>query len=319
MKRLFSFAACLVAAIFFVKADGETSPQERYIKKFSGIAVSEMQRTGVPASITLAQGMLESGYGLSTLAVQGHNHFGIKCHSSWKGKKLFHDDDQSKECFRAYPTDAQSFKDHSDFLRYWDRYKFLFELDPTDYKAWAHGLKKAGYATDPAYAGKLIKLIEDYKLFRFDSEPSTGETISVPETPLQAEKQSESSIEASEHYSYSLVRQQYRRNGVRFVYAQEGETFASIAADNKLFLKEILRFNEVSAEATLTPGSPVYLQRKKKYAASGIEMYVFSEGETLHSVCQRFAIQQKSILKLNDLPEGYQPSEGDKIILRKVR
>ena len=144
-------------------AKGGRSPQEIYIDQFASLAVEEMYRTGVPASITLAQGLLESRYGLSELAVKGNNHFGIKCHNNWKGKKMYYDDDRRGECFRKYPSPEQSYRDHSDFLRYRDRYKFLFDYKITDYKAWARGLKKAGYATDPAYPSKLINLIEEYK------------------------------------------------------------------------------------------------------------------------------------------------------------
>ena len=139
----------------------QKSPQEIYIEQFATLAVEEMYRSGVPASITLAQGLLESRYGLSELAVKGNNHFGIKCHNNWTGKKIYYDDDAKGECFRKYPSPEQSYRDHSDFLRYRDRYKFLFDLDITDYKGWAYGLRKAGYATDPAYPTKLIRLIEN--------------------------------------------------------------------------------------------------------------------------------------------------------------
>ena len=147
------------------------SPIEKYIAQWAPTAVREMYRSGVPASITLAQGILESRYGLSTLAADGNNHFGIKCHKDWTGKKQYHDDDAKGECFRVYDTADESFRDHSDFLRYRDRYKFLFDLETTDYKSWAYGLKKAGYATDPGYPGKLIKYIEDYKLYEYDTMP----------------------------------------------------------------------------------------------------------------------------------------------------
>lgn len=302
---------------FLAVAAGDT-PQERYIEKYSAIAVSEMQRTGVPASITLAQGMLESRNGLSSMATDGNNHFGIKCHNDWKGKRMYYDDDAPHECFRVYRSAEESFRDHSDFLRYWDRYKPLFELSPTDYKGWAHGLRKAGYATDPAYAAKLIKLIETWNLQRFDTG-SAGQVIAVPEAPLAMEKHSVRRIASGERYTYSLSRQVYERNGVRFVYSEQGETWESIAATFNLFPKEILRFNDLTVSSPLPRGSVVYLQKKKRYAASGMEMYVFSAGENLRDVCQRFAVQQKSIVKLNGLPEGYVPAEGDRIMLRKVR
>ena len=302
----------------FAAADGDTA-QDRYIAKYSAIAISEMQRSGIPASITLAQGMLESRYGLSSMATDGNNHFGIKCHRDWKGKKMYYDDDAPHECFRVYRSAEESFRDHSDFLRYWDRYKPLFELDPTDYKGWAHGLKKAGYATDPAYATKLIKIIEQYKLYRFDTG-SAGETIAVPTAPLVLEKQTVTKVAVSgERYTYSLNRPLYKRNGVRFIYSQQGETWESIAQGQGLFLKELLAFNDLSQSTPLPRGTVVYLQRKKRQAARGMEMYVFSEGECLRDVCQRFAVRQASVVKLNGLPEGWVPQEGDRVILRKVR
>ena len=161
-------------------------PQEAYISRYSALAVYEMYRSGVPASITLAQGMLESGNGLSELAVKGNNHFGIKCHNNWTGGKMYHDDDAKGECFRKYTAPEHSYRDHSDFLRYRDRYKFLFDLEITDYKGWAHGLKKAGYATDPSYPSKLIKLIETYQLYLYDAKPATyGQEEVVVEKPVR--------------------------------------------------------------------------------------------------------------------------------------
>ena len=184
MKK-FLIALCLLPALLCLAA-GDDTPQERYVKKYAQMAVQEMIRSGVPASITLAQGMLESGNGLSKLATKGNNHFGIKCHKGWEGKSMRQDDDARGECFRVYGSVADSYKDHSDFLRYRDRYKFLFDLERTDYRGWAYGLKKAGYATDPNYPAKLIKYIEDYNLSRFDVLQKAEEV----EVPLSALDQS---------------------------------------------------------------------------------------------------------------------------------
>lgn len=310
MKRL----ALIIAALLPVAslATGDT-PQEKYIAKYSGIAVKEMQRSGVPASITLAQGLLESRAGLSALASEGNNHFGIKCHN-WKGRVMYQDDDRRNDCFRVYRSAEESFRDHSDFLRYQDRYKSLFELRPSDYRGWARGLKKAGYATDPLYAEKLIKLIEDYSLYRFD-----GGVVVRPETPRRIEEQTVEVVPArsGETYYFSLERKLFKRNGVKFVEAQEGESLELIARNYNLFVKEILRFNDLSATHALQEGETVYIQAKKKYAAKGLDKYVFAEGESLHEVCQRFAVKEKSIIKLNGLPAGYVPAEGDEIKLRK--
>ncbi len=313
--RKFCLLLLSLAAVLAVAASD--TPQERYIAKWSAVAISEMQRAGIPASITLAQGLLESGAGLSSMATKGNNHFGIKCHRDWKGKKMYYDDDSAGECFRVYRSAEESFRDHSDFLRYNDRYKPLFELDPSDYKGWAHGLKKAGYATDPAYASKLIKLVEDYKLWQYDTGVPAE---AIPEPPLRIEKETvKKAVFKGEHYTFSLDRPVYTRNKVLFVNSIKGESYASIAEANNLFLRELLSYNDLSSPRDLEPGTVVYLQRKRNTAAKGLDMYVFAEGETLWEICQRFAVREKSVRKLNGLPAGYVPAEGDMIKLRKGR
>ena len=172
----------LLALLPFLLISAADTPQKAYIEKFAAYAVNEMYRSGIPASITLAQGMLESRNGLSDLAAKGNNHFGIKCHTDWKGATMRVDDETRGECFRVYDSAYQSFQDHSDFLRYRSRYHFLFDYDITDYKSWAYGLSKAGYATDPQYPAKLIKLIEENDLARFDGmKPSDFEKVEVLE------------------------------------------------------------------------------------------------------------------------------------------
>ena len=229
------------------------SHYEAYIQRYADIAVAEMYRSGVPASITLAQGLLESGIGRSELAVKGNNHFGIKCHNGWNGGKVYHDDDAKGECFRKYDTPEESYRDHSDFLRYRDRYKFLFDYEITDYKAWAYGLKKAGYATDPAYPKKLIGLIEEYDLHVYDTQSQTVSTIPLP--PTQIEQSQTVRINPKQQFRFSLSREMYSQNGVPFIYAVEGETYRSIAASRNLFLREILKFNDVSEDAPLNSGT----------------------------------------------------------------
>ena len=172
MKKLFIYIFVFVALLLPGVSNAQTA-QEKYISTYADLAVQEMYRSGVPASITLAQGMLESGNGRSELAQKSNNHFGIKCHNNWSGERVYHDDDAKGECFRKYSHPYQSYRDHSDFLRYRDRYKFLFDLKTTDYKGWAYGLKQAGYATDPNYATKLIKIIEDYKLYQYDTKTAS--------------------------------------------------------------------------------------------------------------------------------------------------
>ena len=302
----------ILLPLFFLVAATE-GPFEKYISKYSSLAVSEMQRTGVPASITLAQGLLESAAGESALAVKANNHFGIKCHNDWRGKKMHRDDDKVGECFRVYPNVEASYRDHSDFLRFRDRYKKLFELQPTDYMGWARGLKEAGYATDPNYADKLIKVIEDYDLYKFDSD------IEVPEAPLEFEKPVVvPSYVVREEYRFALTREVYEINGVPCIYAIEGDTYKSIAEANNLFLKELLRFNDLSKAEDLKGGEVVYLQPKKARAVRGSEKYIVGEdGESLRGIAQRFGVKLSALRRMNKLSADYVPAEGDTIILRR--
>ena len=370
MKKTLTVLFFLVAVILsFAASSG--SPQEKYIEKWASTAVREMYRSGVPASITLAQGLLESGFGNSELAVKGNNHFGIKCHSDWKGKSMKVDDDRKGECFRVYDDAEDSFRDHSDFLRYQDRYKFLFDFDTKDYESWAYGLKKAGYATDPSYPAKLIKNIEDFDLSRFDSMTQAEvsgkavirdrhedrEEASEPEITSQQEQESvmeqdkpvakkaehkseqrhtevipdvippspntiEQAVEvlpkASEEFHFSLSKRVYMRNGVPFVQAMVGETYSDVAKLNGLFLKEVLKFNDLSRDERLQPGTTVYLQMKKKQAEKGLDKYIVGEdGESLREICQRFAVRMKSVCKLNKFSPSHTLREGETILLRK--
>ncbi len=357
MKRImyiFLLSFCFMAASAFPSAAPDSSPQKKYIEQYSALAVEEMYRSGVPASITLAQGLLESRYGLSDLAVKGNNHFGIKCHN-WEGKKMYHDDDRKGECFRVYGSPEESFRDHSDFLRYRDRYKFLFDLEPTDYKAWANGLRKAGYATDPAYPQKLIRLIEEHGLHQYDTKPavwayeeaaeavaenaenmSKKEVRKAEKARRKAEKaerehpterpESPNSIEQAkpldsgkrETFHFALSRQAYSLNGVPFVRSVAGETYASIAAANNLFLKEILKYNDLDQDETLYPGTVVYLQAKKKQAAKGLEKHIVEgHNETLRNIAQRYALRLDMLCKMNGMSADRRLVEDEVIKLRK--
>ena len=321
MTTIISLFLCLSVTVSKAPKNGK-SPQEIYIEQYASLAVEEMYRSGVPASITLAQGLLESRYGLSELAVEGNNHFGIKCHNNWKGKKMYYDDDRKGECFRKYPSPEQSYRDHSDFLRYRDRYKFLFDYRITDYKAWAHGLKKAGYATDPAYPSKLIKLIEDYRLYDYDTKRksharSARKTEALPKSPNEIEQVEALTNEQRQDFHFSVARDVYTRNGVPFVRTSEGDTYADIAAANNLFLKELLRFNDLDKEVPLKPGTEVYLKPKKKQAVKGLEKHVVEDGETMQSISQRYGVRLKNLYKMNEMAEFDVPREGDIIKLRK--
>jgi hypothetical protein len=336
--RCFVKILLLATLLFAVSAESfAQSAQEKYIDAYAELAVQEMYRSGVPASITLAQGMLESGNGRSELALKANNHFGIKCHNGWLGGRVYHDDDAKGECFRKYAHVSQSYRDHSDFLRYRDRYKFLFDLEPTDYKGWAYGLKKAGYATDPSYPTKLIRLIEDYRLYQYDTKTAssgnsgrtegkkkgTGEKapevlVQRPLSPTVIEQAMPVSEQIRKKYfQFELAREMYSKNGVPFIYSSEGETYQSIAKAYGLFLKEILRFNDLQQSKTLRPGTVVYLQPKKNCAAKGLDMHVMESGETLRDIAQRYGVKLDKIYKLNGWYKGFKPKEGDCIKLRK--
>ncbi|MGN1226908.1 MAG: glucosaminidase domain-containing protein [Candidatus Cryptobacteroides sp.] len=300
MKR---FLICIFSLLgLWTLCSAQTNPKEEYIKKYSHIAVSEMKRTGVPASITLAQGLLESGAGKSRLATEANNHFGIKCHKNWTGKTISHDDDAKGECFRAYDKAEESFRDHSDFLRYNDRYKFLFDYEPSDYKSWCYGLKKAGYATDPNYATKLIGIVEDFNLTRFDNVKVEVESPDKLEKPVEVPSRELSSITYNEEYVFEVSRPVYKMNGVDFVYAMAGDSFASLAQQYSLFLKEILSFNDLKESVELLPGDMVYLKPKRNKSPKGLDMYIVSEdGEDLWKICQRFGVKMSKVMKLNNL------------------
>ena len=311
MKRLL----CILGLTLGVMAAAQTPQQQAYIDTYAPTAVEEMLRSGVPASITLAQGLLESGAGQSILATKANNHFGIKCHKGWTGPSIRKDDDEKNECFRSYESASESFRDHSDFLRYRDRYKFLFDLEPNDYKGWAYGLKKAGYATDPGYAGKLIKYIEEFNLSRFDEMTDTQQAM-LPEPPNKIEEpvlevaakespEEGGNAPVQEEFQFSLSRQKYSLNGVPFVYAMEGETYTSIARYYHLFKKEILKYNDLVYERELQPGTVVYLAAKKNQAPKGLELYIVGEdGESFHDICQRFAVKESAVRKMNGFGKG---------------
>lgn len=358
-RSVFSFLLCSLSAILFYSFGQEVSAnttedsaslqisssvnqdaKTRYIDKWSQLAVSEMYRSGVPASITLAQGILESSSGMSQLAVKSNNHFGIKCHNSWKGQKVYHDDDAKGECFRKYSHPSESYKDHSDFLRYSNRYRFLFDFQVTDYKSWAYGLKQAGYATDPAYPTKLIKIIEDYNLSRFDrmpasysgAEPSDNASSApakshvtpasrssvIPPSPSVIDRVEPLTGKQRAVFSFALSREMYSRNGVPFVKSMEGETYASIATFYHLFPGEILKFNDAEdANAELDPGTVVYLKPKKAQAQKGLDKYVIEGDESLRDIAQHYAVKLRNLIKMNGLPKDYAPKAGDILKLRK--
>lgn len=270
---------------------------EAYIEKFYRLAQEHQQRYGIPASITLAQGLLESGAGTSELSRKANNHFGIKCHE-WDGATIHY----KRDCYRKYRSAEESYRDHSEFLLR-DRYQNLFKLKLTDYKGWARGLKKYGYATDPSYAEKLINIIELYDLNRFvkktkrieKKEENTDETAYRTATPRHAV---------------------YRSWGLLYVEAFEGDTYQNIAADFGFSPKELARYNDSKTDITLSAGDIVYLEKKNKKAAEGFNLHVVKEGETLLDISQLYGIQLKHLAKRNKMRRDATLSPGDTLKLR---
>lgn len=292
----------------------ENHAVREYLEQYSDIAVSEMRRTGVPASIKLAQGMIESDHGRSRLARLANNHFGIKCHSNWTGPTIYHDDDARGECFRKYSNPEQSFRDHSDFLVNGSRYKELFFLDQTDYKGWARGLKKAGYATNPAYADMLIRKIEENSLYLFDTargQVSAGVGSGSTSAPAR-----ESGSMAGSRYSASVAHRVMQRNRVDFFIVGDNDTFETITRDFDLLSWELERYNEKPIEELLVPGNAIFLQPKRKKAEPGIRYHVVREGETMYAVSQLYAIKLQNLYQMNFMEEGTEPETGRRLNLR---
>lgn len=320
MKRLVS--ALLVLIFHFIVATGQQrSPREEYIEKYKDVAIEKMRTHGIPASITLAQGCLESGDGRSDLAVKANNHFGIKCHTDWKGDSYYKkDDDPGKSCFRKYDRVEDSFNDHSDFLRYRDRYASLFDLDITDYKGWAHGLKRAGYATDPQYAQRLIKIIEDYQLYRFDTPVKGEKKLVLPPNPSALEAVKElKPAKSSIWYKYSRNRTLYVRNGVTYIIANEGDTYEQIAAEYNLFTRELLGFNDLKSGDKLAGGTVVYLEKKKKRAQRYQQYHIAEQGDNFYDLSQRYGIRMKDLLKYNSRTSAGAIYPDEVIHLRSVK
>ncbi len=279
--------------------------RETYIKEYSELAMKEMARVGIPASITLAQGCLESDNGNSTLAVRGNNHFGIKCHE-WTGKTIYHDDDARNECFRAYSSPYESYKDHSHFLTTKPRYASLFELKPHDYRGWSKGLKKAGYATASNYATLLIRIIEENELYRYDILVLEGGMgVGIDTTTHLAD------------HGYKTVREIMVNNRIEYILTEPGDTPESLRDELGLYKNEIYRYNNLFKGSKLESGQIIYLQPKRRKAALGNEIHVVADGETMYDISQIYGIKLKYLYRRNLMLEGEQPMEGTEINLRK--
>jgi LysM repeat protein len=282
-----------------------------YINDYHGLAVNQMVKYKIPASITLAQALLESGAGLSELARSSNNHFGIKCHAGWTGERVYRRDDKPNDCFRKYKRVEDSYDDHSAFLCEHSRYAVLFSYDRTDYTAWARGLQKCGYATDKAYANKLIKCIEDYELYIYDRIPTSSKKLYVYDR-ISTSSKKKTKIPAAK----KNMRPVYITRGLLYVMAEANDSYDKIADDMGFKLKNLLKYNEVPEYFPLRTGDIVYLEKKKKKADAPHYEYVVKIGDSMHRISQRYGIRLKNLYKMNRKDFDYVPVEGDVLRLR---
>ncbi|MFM1875749.1 MAG: hypothetical protein RL266_1486 [Bacteroidota bacterium] len=308
----------LVAAAQSSNRQGEKLSRQDYIELYAPFAVQEMLISGVPASITLSQGILESGDGNSTLAREANNHFGIKCHGMWEGKKYHMDDDAKGECFRVYETVFDSYRDHSEFLRSRERYAGLFQLRITDYKGWANGLKDAGYATNPKYPALLIKIIEENDLTKYDrmKSPPEGKLPVHGDSAQNKKNAKDQSSKSSDSMITGQQRQMYLRNEIRYIRVEEGDTYRSLEYLLQVREWQILNYNDKAKGSPLVPGEIIYLQPKRNRSAQKDYHFVV-EGETLRWISQEYGVKLKKLYKYNELNTGEEPSVGQKVWLRK--
>ncbi len=289
----------------------ERYSRQDYIGMYRGFAVKEMLINGVPASITLSQGILESGDGNSTLALKANNHFGIKCHNEWTGKTFHMDDDSKGECFRVYKSVFDSYDDHSQFLKTRTRYANLFKLDRTDYKGWALGLKDAGYATNPKYPELLIKIIEENQLNQYDLLTEVPKDFDTPDVETKTNKSK------SESTSVANAGKILLHNRIKYVTIQEGETYFSICKKHEMMLWQIYKYNDLNKTDSLIPGQKIYLQ-PKRYKGDE-EFHTVMQGETMRDISQQHGIRLKMLYKKNNMVVGTQPEVGQKLNLKSKK
>ena len=325
MKKSVVILLCALVGVVSVVAK-ERQTREEYVEKYKAIAIAHMERYGIPASITMAQGILESDSGNSRLSRSSNNHFGIKCKKSWTGERVYHDDDAKGECFRAYPSVEASYQDHADFLDQSPRYDSLFAYSADDYRSWARGLKACGYATAPDYAERLVKIIESMKLYLLDKENGNKIYAAAKSAAANTEAWWESNIATSDeqinpnafrvtvnsHKGYGV----YRSNHTFYVVAKEGDTFESVGEIFDISPKMLRKFNDVPKDGKLAKGDIVYIERKKTQWLGNVMQHKVVRDENLYSLSQSYGIRLKSLKKLNRMREGEDVKRGDIIRLK---
>ncbi len=310
--RYFTISLFLFSSIIALSQSTYEEQVRNYIDKYKGIGIQHMKSYGIPASIKMAQAIIESRAGQSTLAREANNHFGIKCHKEWTGKTYRMDDDAPNECFRKYKHAIESFNDHSEFLTTRNRYHFLFSLDIQDYKAWAHGLKSAGYATNPKYPDLLIRVIERYSLNQYD----------LPEKAVAAVVTTKADENLLEAFKSLFIyfgpgpdrRKIYLNNHVQCTFALEEDDLLRIARDFHVKASELMKFNDLKRAGGIREGEVIYLQKKKRKAAQ--KVHVVGLNQTMWEISQVYAIRLKSVYSKNNLPSGFEPAAGKVLKLR---
>lgn len=303
--KIFNYKWIIVFLFFFMRSNFLLAREINqnylnYIDTYSTLAIEVMHKYKIPASVTLAQALLESEAGESILVKETNNHFGIKCHRDWIGECYYYSDDKQNECFRKYKKAKDSFEDYSSFLHK-NRYSSLFMLDINDYTGWAIELQKCGYASDKFYANKLIKLIEDYKLYQFDKNNNLQIEYNTIVHP----------------FGYVIQRKIYiSYNGLLYILAKEGDNYETIAKDIKINAKNLISYNEIPQNSRLNKDDILYLEKKKKKAKIPYFKYVVKKGETMHKISQLYGICIKNLYKLNKKSFDYIPMEGDTLQLR---
>ena len=312
--RLLIALILFTANVLCIQGQTKSPAFEAYINKYKNLAIQLQKEYKIPASIKLAQGLLETAAGSSRLARVGNNHFGIKCKEEWRGGRMYHDDDAIGECFRTYKSAEESYLDHSLFLSQRRFYVSLFDLDIYDYKGWAHGLQKCGYATDKAYGTKLIRLIETYELYKYDR-------AKVPEKKPIDDEIYEIKLNAPDKAGHqdpiNWRRRIHQTNGIHYIVAQANDTYDDIAYDMHIKLKKLLKHNEITIANKPKSGDIVYLQSKKKYASKENKAHIVKAGDSMHSISQKYGMRIKSLYKLNKLKSNYVPQPGDVLKVRK--
>lgn len=328
-KVICALSAVMIASSSVLSAQDRLT-REEYIAKYKNLAIEQMDIYGIPASIKMAQALFESDNGNSRLAREANNHFGIKCKSEWTGQTIDHDDDAKGECFRKYATVEESFKDHSEFLDKSARYQDLFKLDPMDYKGWAEGLKKAGYATNPLYAAQLVKIIEDNKLYLLDQGrdlPDKGifdiqvtEQQPAQEQPMTVTVTKPADVVDVDNYTVSIEaaggrHAVYNNNGSKFVVAADGDTFGTIANEFGISTNKLMKFNDLPVGASLKKGDMVYIKPKNKRSENGKLIHIAKEGETMHYISQLYGIKLNNLYNINRRPKDSEIKDGQQIRL----